>query len=192
MPAYEVGFTILAVDSSGSAPDLNAYADLVLNALKSLIGLGVAQASENLVGTYQGPGSASDKSASILELAITGSGMDPGIAVEALTVNGTDWLARIQRKSGMAKRKFLDFRLYPTNLQQALSGGGTKQVFQAVIQDKSALADAGTPTCISWQTVGELELDGQPLDRFVIKFDESGVAVAVEWRALGAVYNRNS
>ncbi len=51
VPDYKVGFTNLAVETGDSAPDLNAYADIVLDALRSLVGLGVALASENIAGT---------------------------------------------------------------------------------------------------------------------------------------------
>lgn len=33
--------------------------------------------------------------------------------------------------------------------------GGQVRQFLAVYQDKAALVDAGTPTCVTWQGVGE-------------------------------------
>lgn len=60
-----------------------------------------------------------------------------------------------------------------------------------MVQDKSALADAGTPTCISWQTVGSLERGGSALDQFVLEVDDgSGKARVVESEALGKRFER--
>lgn len=61
-------------------------------------------------------------------------------------------------------------------------------MFQGVIQDKSALVDAGTPTCISWQTVGEIELNGSAVDRFILSFGESGAVEEVDWVAGGVTF----
>ena len=184
-PAYDVGFAILAVNSEGQAPDLNAYADITLGGLLQVDALGRAEASETLAGKYK-----SSDSDSILEVEVTDS--DPGIVITTLTVNGSNWLAKLAKLAGIDKTKFLDLRMYPTNLEQSVDDGGKQQVFQGVIQDKSALADAGTSTCVSWQTVGKLNKNGEPLDRFLIEFNKRGVAKAVVWPGMGVRYERAS
>ncbi|OAQ96162.1 hypothetical protein LLEC1_02113 [Akanthomyces lecanii] len=65
----------------------------------------------------------------------------------------------------------LDYRLYPTNVRNS-----TRQQFVAVLQDKSAPVDAGTPTCITWQDVGALE--DVPY-RFLIEMGHDGTAISV-------------
>ncbi|KAF2170655.1 hypothetical protein M409DRAFT_64310 [Zasmidium cellare ATCC 36951] len=179
-PDYGVGFSILALNSEGEAPDLNAYADMALFALLQLQSLAEKEAQATYPGTYTSAGNASS-----IVLNITDSGSDPGLAVTHLVVNGTDWLATIAEQSGILDPANLDFRLYPTNLVE-----GGKRVWQGVIQDKSALADFGTPTCISWQTVGELERGGLALDAFVIEVDDSGEARTVVSDALGVRFQR--
>lgn len=61
-----------------------------------------------------------------------------------LVVNGTDWLTQIAQWANIVPSSDLDLRLYPTDLKQ-----GNQRAFRAVIQDMDALADAGTPTCIT-------------------------------------------
>lgn len=174
-PAFDVGFTILAVDTEAAA-DLNAIADIVLGALLQIQDLGRQEAEVMYAGTYH-----DNATASKLELELTGE--DSGIKVAELDVNGTDWLPSIAKLAGIDKTSNLDFRLYATDLEHSTESG-KKQVFQGVIQDKSALVDAGTPTCISWMTVDELEINGQPLDRFVFVSAGDGEVIAVEWPAL--------
>ncbi|KAK4497020.1 hypothetical protein PRZ48_011469 [Zasmidium cellare] len=178
-PDNEVGFSILAVNSEGEAPDLNAYADLMLFALLQIQELGRKEAQAAYVGTYTSRGEASSISLNVTE-------GDPGLAVTHLSINGTDWLAKTAEQSGIARTENLDFRLYPTNLVD-----GQKRVWQGVIQDKSALVDAGTPTCITWQFVGELVRDGLALDQFVIELGDNGEAIVVEWPALGLNFQRS-
>jgi hypothetical protein len=103
-----------------------------------------------------------------------------------LKVNGTDWLAQIAQLAGIEPASDLDFRLYPTDLEN-----GNKRAFRAVVQDKDALVDASTPTCISWQqTVDVFERNRLPLDEFVLKTGDGGQVVAVEAPALGIVFER--
>ncbi|KAK3704710.1 hypothetical protein LTR37_013684 [Vermiconidia calcicola] len=180
-PSHDVGFAILAVDTETEAPDLNAYADIVLGALGQIDELTRKQADATLAGTYH-------DGESMFQLKLTGS--DPGLKVSKLTIDGTNWLVEIACRAGIDKASDHDLRLYPTNLESNTSGGGKQQVFQAIIQDKSALVDAGTPTCISWQTVGELKRNGVPLDRFVIETGSDGVAISVTWPALDIQYSR--
>lgn len=185
-PAYDIGFVILAVDTDTAAPDLNAYADVVLGALLQINKLARVEANQTLAGTYHTP----NQAGSNLRLELTGS--DPGLAISEFNMNGTDWVAYIARQAGISKSAYLDLRIYPTNLERQIGGHGKQQVFQGVIQDKSPLVDAGTPTCIFWMTIGELERDGQPLDGFVVDFDRHGIATAITWPALGVRFERSS
>ena len=81
----------------------------------------------------------------------------------------------------------MDFRLYPTDLQT-----GSKRAYRAVVQDRDALVDAGTPTCISWQqTVDVFQKGGLPLDEFVLEMGDGGENVTVDAPALGVVFKRS-
>ncbi|KAK3709114.1 hypothetical protein LTR37_011093 [Vermiconidia calcicola] len=180
-PSHDDGFAILAVDTETEAPDLNAYADIVLGALGQIDELTREQADATLARTYH-------DGKSTLQMNLTGS--DPSLKVSKLTIDGTNWLSEIAHRAGIDNVLGLDLRLYATNLESNVSGGGRQQVFQAIIQDKSALVDAGTPTCIFWQTEGELKVSGMPLDRFVVETDSDGVATSVTWPALDIQYSR--
>jgi len=177
-PDYNIGFVILAVDSV-RAPDLNAYADVALGALLNIDQLARAQATADLAGTY-----ASEISGGNSTIVLEPTGSDPGLAITSLVVNSTDWLSEIAKLSHV-EPQFLDLRLYPTNLESAL-GNRTQQALRAVIQDKSALVDAGTPTCISWMTVDEVVKDGFALDEFIFELDGNGKAMAIRSPALKA------
>jgi hypothetical protein len=66
--------------------------------------------------------------------------------------------------------------LYLTSLEK-----GNRRAFRAVIQDMDAFADAGTPTCISWQqTVDVFERGDLPLDRLLLVTCDVGGVIAVE------------
>jgi hypothetical protein len=96
-------------------------------------------------------------------------------------------LARIARRAAVDPASDIDFRLYPTDLQ-----AGSKRAFRAVVQDKDALVDAGTPTCISWQqTVDAFHEGGLPLDEFLLETGDGGEVVAVEAPALGMTFKRS-
>lgn len=181
VPALDVGFTILAVDTEAPA-DLNAIADIMLGALLQIQDLGRKQTEALYTGTYRSHGNDST-----LKFELTGT--DPGIKVSELRANNIDWLASIAKLAGIDESPYLDMRLYPTNLEQS-TGDGKKQVFQGIRQDKNALVDAGTPTCISWMTVDELEKGGQPLDRFVIEIGGDGSVKSVQWPALNVTFDR--
>jgi hypothetical protein len=137
-----------------------------------------AQANATIAGTY----TADNNSTLIIGPATS----NPGLAIIELRVNGTDWLAHIAQLANIKPTDDIDFRLYPTSLEE-----DNKRAFRAIIQDMDALADAGTPTCISWQqTVDIFERGGLPLDRFVLVTDGGGEVVAVEAAALGVVFSR--
>lgn len=183
-PDFDLGFVILAVDAVSPAPDLNAYADLVLDALFPLQELGLLQANTSLAGLYRASSYGGNST-----LAVGSVGALPGLPVKQLVVNGTDWLANIAKVSGIAPAD-LDMRLYPTNLIVD-AGNGTQRAFRAVIQDQNALVDAGTPTCVSWQTVDRLRRNQEPLDLFVFDLDSNGRATVVTSPALDTTFKRS-
>ncbi|KAK5715298.1 hypothetical protein LTR17_016814 [Elasticomyces elasticus] len=160
VPAYDIGFAILAQDDTG-APDLNAYADMALVALGALDKLARTQANDNLAGTFIRPGE---------NITVQLSGHDAGLAVTEWFNGDRDVLGTLAHDAGIASVKNLDLRIYPKNRMNWL-GGWTSQSFQGVLQDKSALEDAGTPTCISWKTIGLL-----PLKEFVFEMSGDGKA----------------
>ncbi|KAK4897614.1 hypothetical protein LTR27_004760 [Elasticomyces elasticus] len=160
VPAYDIGFAIAAQDDTG-APDLNAYADMALVALDALDKLARAQANDNLAGTFTRPGE---------NITVQLTGDDAGLAVTELFNGDRDVLGTLAHDAGIASVKNLDLRIYPKNRMEWL-GGWTSQSFQGVLQDKSALVDAGTPTCISWKTIGLL-----PLKEFVFEISGDGKA----------------
>lgn len=136
------------------------------------------QASGIIAGTYN-----ADNNSTIV---IGPATADPGLAITQLQVNGTDWLTQIAQRAAIDYASDIDFRLYPTDLET-----GSKRAFRAVVQDKDALADAGTPTCISWQqTVDVFQRDGLPLDEFVLELGDGGEVVTVEAPALGMVFQK--
>jgi hypothetical protein len=151
---------------------------LTIGALLQIDKLARAQANATITGTYTTPNNST--------LVIGPATSDPGLAIVELNVNGTDWLAQVAQRAGIDPVSEIDFRLYPTGLES-----GNKRAFRAVVQDKNALVDAGTPTCISWQqTVDFFQRDGLPLDEFVLENGADGEAVAVEAPALGMVFQR--
>lgn len=158
---------------------LNNEANSYTGALLQIDKLARIQANGTIAGTYT-----ADNNSNII---IGPATADPGLAITQLKVNGTDWLAQIAKNAGIEPASDTDFRLYPTELET-----GSKRAFRAVIQDKDALVDAGTPTCISWQqTVDLFQRGGLPLDEFVLETADGGGVVAVEALALGMVFKRS-
>ncbi|KAL1617410.1 hypothetical protein SLS56_010988 [Neofusicoccum ribis] len=104
-PDHNVGFSILAYDEDIESPDLNAYADVALEALLAIDQLGRAQAKSLLAGIYQ----VSDSANSSLVIRETGDS-DPGLSVETLVVNGKDWRTEIAGLQAI-KPEDLDFPL---------------------------------------------------------------------------------
>lgn len=107
-----------------------------------------------------------------------------GLAITELRVNGTNRFESIAQQPGIDASD-MDFRLYPTSLE-----GGDKRAFRAVIQDMNALVDAGTPTCVTWQTVDRPQRDGLRLDEFVFALKNGLEAIAVGVPAMDVVLQK--
>jgi len=179
LPNYGVGFVVLAADSETSA-DLNAYVDFISTAVQPALEKAVIfQANASYSGTYTSNNGTAN---STMNVAVDGK---PGLIVTALSNNGVDVRAGIAQLKGI-KPEALIFRLYPTNLH---SSGKTE--FRAIWQDNNDLADAGTPTCVSWMDVEDLVYGGESLDKYVFELDASGKAKAVEIPALRIVLAKN-
>ncbi|KAK9413683.1 putative Beta-lactamase-related domain-containing protein [Seiridium unicorne] len=156
-PDFNAGFAILAHDTEGN-PDLNVYADVVSLALLTLEQVAAKETAARYAGEY------TFENGSYAMLNVTDEG--PGLVVLNLTINGSDIMSEAASKVGIQVEN-LDFRLYPTNLVS-----GNLQQFVAVFQDRSASADQGTPTCITWMDVGELE---SIPERYIFELDDTDV-----------------
>ncbi|RGP69146.1 beta-lactamase family [Fusarium sporotrichioides] len=138
---FNAGFAILAHDSSveDRKLDLNVHADIVSEVLGYFPQIAAAETKARYTGQFKG-----ENSMASFNTSLDGH----GIAVQKLVVDGVNIKDRTAQKLGI-KLNDLDFRVYPTNVKD-----DTQQQFVAVFQDKSALIDQGTPTCITWQEVG--------------------------------------
>ncbi|CAI7599563.1 unnamed protein product [Penicillium discolor] len=182
VPDFGVGFAILSADTETPA-DLNAHADIIGDVvLEALMKTAIEQAAKNFGGKYK----ASNINSSI---AIKYDSL-PGLYIQEFVSNGTDFRATLAGIVGVAKPADLSIRLYPTQLAEE-SGSGSRQAFRAVFQDKTELADNGTPTCVSWLDVDKLQYGGRGLDEFIFSLDRSGQAVSVEIPALQVSLERN-
>ncbi|ETS73164.1 hypothetical protein PFICI_15109 [Pestalotiopsis fici W106-1] len=161
-PDFDAGFAILAHDIDGN-PDLNVYADVVSLALLTLAELASKEAAAMFAGEY-----AASNGSSYAVLNVTDEG--PGLVVSQFVVNGSDIRSEAAVRTGIEIEN-LDMRLYPSNVVS-----GSLRQFVAVFQDRSALVDMGTPTCITWMDVGTLQ--GIPT-RYIIEVDDSEVAVGL-------------
>ncbi|KAJ4327411.1 hypothetical protein N0V84_002182 [Fusarium piperis] len=141
-PDFNAGFAILAHDSTveDRKLDLNVYADIVSESLGYMQAFAAKELALRYAGTYK----AANGGVAVLNITENG----PGLEVQSLTINKADVKAEMAKKLGI-KVADLDFRIYPTNVQDE-----TKHQFVAVFQDRSAPIDMGTPTCITWQEVG--------------------------------------
>lgn len=167
---------MLAADSEGSA-DLNAYVDFIFEAVTpALEKAAVVQANASYSGTY------SSGNGTRMSIEVDGK---PGLVVTELTNNGADVRAGIAKLKGIEPDALI-FRLYPSNMQSE-----ENIEFRAIWQDNKDLADAGTPTCVSWMDIEDLVYGGESLDRYVFELDESGKAKAVEIPALRMVLGKN-
>lgn len=183
VPDYNVGFTVLAADSV-SAPDLNAHADIIGDViLPALMKTAVTQAGARFGGQYT--------AASGLNSSITVSVDElPGMFVDKFVSNGTDFRKTLASLIGVEDPEALSIRLYPTGLVSETASGGSRVSFRAVLQDKNELADADTPTCVSWMDVDKFKYQGIALDLFVFEVHADGNAVGVEIPGLELHLNR--
>ncbi|RBR25676.1 uncharacterized protein FIESC28_01639 [Fusarium coffeatum] len=138
---FNAGFAILAHDSTVEERklDLNVHADIVSEVLGYLPRIAAAETEVRYAGEFEG-----EKSQASFNT--TGNGY--GLVVEKLVIDGVNVKDRTAQKLGI-EAKDLDFRIYPTNVKTE-----SQHQFVAVFQDRSALIDMGTPTCITWQEVG--------------------------------------
>lgn len=182
VPDFGVGFAILSADTETPA-DLNAHADIIGDVvLEALMKTAIEQAAKNFGGKYK----SSNMNSSI---AVEYDSL-PGLYIQEFVSNGTDFRATLAGIVGVAKPADMSIRLYPTQLVEE-SGSGSKQAFRAVFQDKTELADNGTPTCVSWLDLDKLQYGGRGLDEFIFSLDRSGQAVSVEIPALQVSLGKN-
>ncbi|KAJ9157006.1 Beta-lactamase/transpeptidase-like protein [Coniochaeta hoffmannii] len=172
LPDMGVGFAILAHDESGKAADLNVYADVVADGLSGILKVAALQSAGRYSGAYSGPDG----------LAVFGADAWPGLVVENITVGGRDVRAEVAKDAGIEIGN-LDYRVYPTNIWDV---GAKRHQFVGVVQDKDALVDAGTPTCITWMN-GIVQGAG---GRVVFGLDDEGMASSVEVAGLGGSLNK--
>lgn len=172
-PDVNAGFVVLAHDSTGKAADLNVYADVVADSVALLLGVAAREVAGEYAGEYAGvfggKGSGNGTMETAVELKAAKDG--PGLVIAKMVVKGRDVRAETARKAGIEIGN-LDWRVYP-----AIKTKEAHQ-FVAVVQDVSAPVDAGTPTCITWMTVGEL--GAGVVERVVFGLDGTGRAVSVE------------
>ncbi|KAK2590805.1 hypothetical protein QQS21_011510 [Conoideocrella luteorostrata] len=163
-PDLKLGFAIVAHDETVTDGnlDLNVYVDLVSESIQLLQGV----AGKETATAYSGKFTGGNGNSAVLSL----GDLKPGIEIKSLLVNGTDVKKQVAEKMGV-KLESLDYRLYPTNIRDS-----KRHQFVAVLQDRDAPVDAGTPTCITWQSVGTM------IDlpyTFVFELDGEGKANAV-------------
>jgi hypothetical protein len=181
VPDYGVGFVILGTDSQLS-PDMNAHADLLaVHVVPALEKAAVSNANAYFSGTFTSAGSS-------LTVAPT-KDATPGLALTNFTSSSMDMFDIYAELSGVQKEN-LSIRLYPTDINEKIAHGERIR-FRAVLQDVTALADAGTPTCDTWRFVDKLQLGGVGTDQFVFEINEDGEiyveAVAFQMRMLKQV-----
>ena len=167
---YNVGFVILAIDSESNA-DLNAHADiLAVHAVPAMEKAAIVNANNYFAGTFTSNNSS-------LTIAPT-KNTTPGLALTNFTSENMDVFEIYASLSGIAKEN-LSIRLYPTNFEEE-TAKGSRVGFRAVIQDVSAFADAGTPTCDTWRSVDELQLNSVGIDQFVFEVNSEDGEVNIE------------
>jgi hypothetical protein len=178
-PDWGVGFVVLSADTNAAA-DLNAHADLISSyLLPALEKTAIQQASLNYAGNYTSGGS---------KLLITVDGLS-GLSLTNWTSGSTDIRSAFAELNSLPPAT-LDFRLYPTKLM-VKTARGSRVAFRAVLQDKSAPIDAGTPTCITWMgNVDKFVYNGLSLDEFVFELDEKGLAIGLDVPALNTTVKR--
>lgn len=183
VPSYGVGFAILSADTDSPA-DLNAHADYLSDLVEGLTKIALQQAAENFGGSYSDSSTVSNSSV------VIDADELPGLEITDFISLGVDFKATLADLLGINNGTDLSIRLFPTETSD-VDGKEPKQVFRAVFQDKTALADAGTATCVSWMNVDKLNYNGHGLDEFVFTLDSRGKAVKLEIPALRAVLGRS-
>jgi hypothetical protein len=151
--------------------------------LEAIVKSSKKQAAQNFGGAY----AASDLNSSIT----VKYGELPGLFIESFISNGTNFRETLAGLTGVVNATNLSIRLYPTQLVQQ-RGFESKHAFRAVFQDKTELADAGTPTCISWLNLDKLQYAGYGLDEFIFILNSKGEAISVEVPALEAILERKT
>ncbi|KAF4442547.1 hypothetical protein F53441_11708 [Fusarium austroafricanum] len=138
---WNAGFAILAHDSSvkDRKLDLNVHADIVSEILAYLQAIAAKELETRYAGYYE-----AKNAGAAFNTTVDGRGLE----VQKLVVDKVDIKEKTAKTLGI-KNKDLDFRIYPTNIRDE-----HRHQFIAVFQDRTALIDAGTPTCISWQEIG--------------------------------------
>jgi hypothetical protein len=174
VPDYGVGYVILSADTVSPA-DLNAHVDYMEVVLGGIIKTSMEQAAQNFGGAYAASNLNSSITVEYDEL--------PGLFIESFISNGTDFRETLANLVDVVNATDLSIRLYPTQLVQQ-TGSGSKQAFRAVLQDKTELADAGTPTCVSWLDLDKFQYAGRGLDEFVFTLNSEGKVIGVEIPAL--------
>ncbi|KAM5505799.1 hypothetical protein McaMca56_000447 [Microsporum canis] len=171
VPDFNVGFTVLAVDSTTS-PDLNPHVGVIGDALlPALTKIATLQASVNFGGVYSSPTQNSSISISADSF--------PGLFIDTWISNGTDFRKTLAALNGIKEVDSVSIRLYPTHLISKRAST-SRQAFRAVFQDKDEFADYGTPTCVSWLSVDSVKYGGASLDQFIFEVDSHGKALGVE------------
>ncbi|KAH8910589.1 beta-lactamase/transpeptidase-like protein [Coniochaeta sp. PMI_546] len=172
VPDLGVGFAILAHDEGGRAADLNVYADLVADGLGGIVEIAALQGARRYGGRYSGADGE----------AVFGVDAWPGLVVVNMTVGGRDVRRDAAEGAGIGLGS-LDFRVYPTNVWDK---GGKRHQFVGVVQDREALVDAGTPTCVTWMD----GMVGGVGGRLSFELDAQGKAIAVEVPEMGVTLKR--
>lgn len=113
----------------------------------------------------------------------------PGLGVHQWVSNGTDMVEMaVKLQSGTDyKPKSAETRLYYTQLESKVKGGGKRQSWKAVFEDTGGV-DIGPQfwytNCGSWVSVTGVTYASMPLDEFIFNFDSSGKVSSVENLAL--------
>ena len=177
VPDWGVGYAILSADTVNPA-DLNVHADYMQTALDGVITTAVQQAAQNYGGQY-----ASNSSSSTSIIVNYEEKVPWGLDIEEFVSNSKDFREMLSKLTGVSHASDLSIRLYPTHLVEETSSG-SKQVFRAVFQDVTELADNGTPTCTSWLDLDKYQYAGHGVDEFVFTLNAKGEAVSLEIPAL--------
>ena len=179
---YGVGFVILSADTVRPA-DLNTHADYMEVVLEAIIKSSMKQSAQNFGAAY----AASDLASSIT----VKYDEHPGLFIESFISNSTNFRETLAGLTRVVNATNLSIRLYPSQLVQQ-HGFESKHAFRTVFQDKTELAEAGTPTCVSWLNLDKLQFAGHGLDEFIFTLNSKGEAISIEVPALEAILERKA